>query len=147
MAPAFYVAMCDLYGPYKCYVPGHERKTRHRNVVEAKNYVFVSVCPITKCVNLQVIETKSADGIIDGVTRLCCEVGAPSLMVIDQDSGILKALKDAEVNILDIDRILHKEKGIRFKTVPVSGHNYNGLCERKIRTIQECLQKFVVLED
>ena len=141
IAPPFYVTMCDLYGPYQIYVPGHAMKTRHRNITEAKCYVLVSVCPITKCVNLQVIESKSADGFLDGVTRLCCEVGVPSLMIVDQDSGILKALKEAEVDILDIDRILHTERGMRFKTVPVSGHNYNGLCERKIRTVQEMLEK------
>jgi hypothetical protein len=69
IAPAFWISMCDLYGPCHVYVPGHAMKTRHRNVVEAKCYVLVSVCPITKLVNLQVIEAKSADGVIDGVTR------------------------------------------------------------------------------
>ena len=32
--------------------PGHAMKTRHRAVVEAKCYVLVSVCPITKLVDL-----------------------------------------------------------------------------------------------
>ena len=141
IAPPFYVTMIDIYGPYQIYVPGHAMKTRHKNIVEAKCYVLVCVCPITKCINLQVIEAKSADGVIDGVMRLCCEVGVPSLVITDQDSGIMKALSEAEVNIMDLDRILHKEKGIRFRTVPVAGHNYNGLCERKIRTVQECLKK------
>ena len=141
IAPAFWISMCDLYGPCHVYVPGHAMKTRHRNVVEAKCYVLVSVCPITKLVNLQVIEAKSADGVIDGVTRLSCEVGVPSIMLVDQDSGILKALKEAEVDIRSLDMLLHKEKGIRFKTCPVSGHNYHGLVERKIRTVQECLDK------
>ena len=30
---------------------------------------------------------------------------------------------------------------MKFKTCPVSGHNYHGLVERKIRTVQECLDK------
>ena len=30
---------------------------------------------------------------------------------------------------------------MRFKCCPVSGHNYHGLVERKIRTVQECLDK------
>ena len=112
--------------------------------MEVKCYVLVSVCPVTKLVNLQVLEAKSADGVIDGVTRLCCEVGAPSTMLVDQDSGILKALKEAEVDIRDLNLLLHKEKGIKFKTCPVSGHNYHGLVERKIRTVQECLDKHEV---
>ena len=27
-------------------------------------------CPVTKLLNLQVIETKSADGVLEGLTRL-----------------------------------------------------------------------------
>merc|ERR1711954_291607 len=59
IAPPFYITMCDIYGPCHIYVPGHAMKTRHRAVVEVKCYVLVSVCPVTKLVNLQVIEAKS----------------------------------------------------------------------------------------
>ena len=59
--------------------------------------MFVTVCPVTKMVNLQVIESKSADGILDGITRLACEVGVPSLMLVDQDSGVMKALREQNV--------------------------------------------------
>ena len=144
IAPAFWISMCDLYGPCQIYVPGFSMQTRNRKVLEMKCYVFVAVCPVTKLVNLQVIETKSADGIIDGVTRLSCEIGVPFMMLVDQDSGILKALKEVEVDLKDLDQLLYKEKGIRFKTCPVSGHNYHGLCERKIRTVQDCLDKIDV---
>ena len=116
IAPPFWVAMCDLYGPCHIFVPGHAHKTRHRNVVEAKCYVFVTVCPVTKMVNLQVIESKSADGILDGITRLACEVGVPTLMLVDQDSGVMKALREAECDIRNLDMRVHKEKGMRFKT-------------------------------
>ena len=141
VAPAFWVTMVDIYGPCHIYVPGHAMKTRHRKVVEAKCYVLVFCCPTTKLVNLQVIESKSHDGVIDGVTRLSCEIGVPSFILVDQDSGIVKALKEAEVNIRDLQFVLNKEKGIRFKTCPVGGHNFHGLVERKIRTVQECLDK------
>ena len=88
-----------------------------------------------------VIESKSADGVLDGITRLACEVGVPTLMLVDQDSGIMKALGEADVDIKNLDLKVHKEKGMRFKTCPVSGHNYHGLGEVKIRTVQECLDK------
>ena len=48
VAPAFYVTMCDLFGPLQVFVPGHAMKTRHRNVVEAKCYGAVFICPVTK---------------------------------------------------------------------------------------------------
>ena len=62
-------------------------------------------------------------------------------MLVDQDSGIMKALGEADVDIKNLDLKVHKEKGMRFKTCPVSGHNYHGLGEVKIRTVQECLDK------
>ena len=42
---------------------------RNKKVLEAKCYVLVFACPISKCVNLQVTENKAADGIIDGINR------------------------------------------------------------------------------
>ena len=53
-------------------------------------------------------------------------------------------MKEAEVNLKDLNYILYKEKGIKFRTCPVSGHNYHGSVERKIRTVQECLEKLVI---
>ena len=50
---------------------------RNKKVLELKCYVLVSARPISKCVNLQVIENKAADDIIDGINRLCYEVGVP----------------------------------------------------------------------
>ena len=70
VAPAFYITMADIFGPCEVYVPGHAMKTRHRSVIQAKCHVLVFCCPVTKAVNLQVIEAKSADGIIDGVSRV-----------------------------------------------------------------------------
>ena len=141
LAPAFYICMCDIYGPCKIFVPGHSMDTRGRKPIDVKAYIFVFVCPITKSVNLQVTESKSADGVVDALTRLGCEVGFPSFMFVDQESSILKALAEAEVDILDMDFFLHKQKGVRFKTCPVSGHNFHGLVERKIKTVQEILEK------
>ena len=54
---------------------------------------------------------------------------------------ILKVLKEAEVNLKDINLILSKERGIKFRTCPVSGHNFHGSVERKIISVQECLDK------
>ena len=141
VAPPFWVAMCDIFGPCKVYVPGHSMQTRNRSAIDVKCYVLVFICPTTKAVNLQVIETKAADGIIDGVNRLGCEVGIPSYLLVDQESSIIKVLNEAEVNLKDLQLVLHKERGIKFKTCPVSGHNFHGAVERKIRTVQECLEK------
>ena len=80
VVPAFYVTMADIYGPCQIYVPRHTMKTRHKSILEAKCYVLVFCCPVTKAVNLQVIEAKSADAVLDGVNRLGCEVGFPKTL-------------------------------------------------------------------
>ena len=141
IAPPFWVCMMDLYGPCKVYPVGHSMPTRGRPVLEAVIHIIMFVCPITKIVNIQVVETKSAEGIIDGLTRLSCEVGVPSFVLTDKDSRIMKALRDAEIIIKDLQYVLHKEKGIKFSTCPVSGHNYSGACEGRIRILNEALVK------
>ena len=141
IAPPFWITMCDIFGPCKVFVPGHSMKTRNKEAIDVKAYVLVFVCPTTKLVNMQIIEGKTADAIVDGLNRLGCEVGIPSFVLVDQDSGIVKVLNEAQIDVKDLDLLLHKEKGIRFKTAPVSGHNYHGAVERKIRSVQECLEK------
>ena len=142
LAPAMWIAMCDVYGPVDVYAPGFSMKTRNRKEVQAKVYVLVFCCPVTKVVNMQVIEGKSVEAFAEGFTRLGCEIGLPSYVFADQESALMKLLKEAEVNILDLQYYLYKEvKGIQFKVCPVSGHNFHGLVERRIRTIQECLDE------
>ena len=92
--------------------------TRGRQPIDVKAYVLVFLCPITKCCNLQVIEGKGADAIVDGINRLGCEVGIPSFVIIDQDSGIMKVLKEAQIDIKDVDLLVHREYCIRFRTCP-----------------------------
>merc|ERR1711867_268831 len=107
---------------------------------------MVSVCLVTKIVNLQVIEGKSADAVIDGVNRLGCEVGMPSLILIDQDNGIMKAFNEAEINIKDIDLVLFEENKLRLKTCLASGYNINRLAEQKIRPVFESLESAEILK-
>ena len=124
IAPPFWVAMVDMFGPCYVYVPGHSMAMRSKKVIDVKVWVLVFACPTTKMVNLQVIEGKTADAVVEGVTRLCCEQGGvPSYVLADQDSSIVKVLKEAEVNMKDLELVMFKEKGIKFKVCPVAGHN------------------------
>ena len=83
VAPAFWITMCDIFGPCQIYVPGHSMVSRTKKAITVQCYVLVFVCPTTKAINLQVIETKAANGIVDGVTRLSCEVGVPNYLLVD----------------------------------------------------------------
>ena len=139
VAPPIWAAQLDLFGPCTVYVPGYERETRGRKALATEVHVMVFACPSTRLVNLQVIEGKSTGCILDGITRLSCEIGIPKYLLIDDDDGIKKALRELEVDIRDLKHQLHREKGIVFEVCPVSGHNQHGQVERVIRSIQESL--------
>ena len=129
IAPPFYVCMADMFGPLTVYVPGHERVTRNRRILTSKVWVLVFACPVSKLLNLQVIETKSADGVLDGLTRLGCEVGFPNHFLVDQDTSFLKFLHEAEVDLLNLQFEVKRQFNVEFSTCPVTGHNYHGLVE------------------
>ena len=141
LSPPFYAAFCDLDGPYKVFVPGHERETRHTKVISAKVYIMSFACPVSKIINLQVIETKTADGILEGLTRLGCEHGFPKFLLLDQESSFMKAVNEAEIRLKDLQLRSFREHGIVCEVAPVSGHNFTGLIERKIKTVQESFDK------
>ena len=141
LAPPFYTAIVDIDGPYDTYVPGHERATRNRQVLTAKAYILSFACPVTKMINLQVIEAKSVDGVIDGVTRFGGEQGFPRWFVLDQESAFMAIVKGAEINLKDLQLRTFKEYGVICKVSPVAGHNFSGLIERRIRSVQEGLEK------
>ena len=99
------------------------------------------VCPVSKLINLQVIEAKSAEAVLEGLIRLACEMGMPSLLILDKETSFMKMVRDAEVNLMDIEHKCYVEHGIKFITAPVSGHNFIGLAERKIFSCQELFEK------
>ena len=137
IAPPFYITMVDLFGPLRSYVPGFERVTRARRELESKVHILVGVCVTTRIVNLQALEGKDSATIIDGFTRLCSEVGIPTKVLVDQDSGAMAAFKSAELDFLDLQHKLHTQFGINFTTCPVGGHNQHGLVEAIIKSVQE----------
>ena len=53
----------------------------------------------------------------------------------------MKAVRDAEISLKDLQLRCYKEQGIRCEVAPVSGHNFHGLIERKIRSVQESFDK------
>ena len=137
IAPPFYICMVDLFGPVRSYVPGFERATRARRELEYKVQILVGVCVTTRVVNLQALEGKDAAAIIEGFTRLCSEVGIPTKVLVDQDSGAMAAFRSAELDFLDLQHRLHKQFGISFTTCPKGGHDQHGLVEATIKSVQE----------
>ena len=140
IAPPFWSVQMDLFGPIPIYVPGFEKSTRSRKL-QSDCHVLVFACPVIRLVNLQVVEKRDASGIVDGITRLACEVGIPKVILMDQDAAFLKVVNEVEYTYKDAKLKLNRELGIEFITCPVSGHHQNGQVERRIRSIQDSLEE------
>ena len=136
VAPPFWAAQCDIWGPIPVFVPGREKNTRSSAALSAKVYALVFVCLVTKLTNIQIIETKDVSGICDGLTRLTCEVGAPSKLFIDQETSLMKALKEGEIELVSLENMARKKVQIDFSVCPA-----HGLVEAKIRLAQVGFEK------
>ena len=139
IAPPFYTTMMDLMGPFMVYVPGFEARTRNRKVLQAKAWVAVFCCPSTRNVNLQVIERVDGDAIVDALIRLSCEVGVPKLVLCDKQTSIERTLREARIEMRDLQDKLVVEQGIEFVSCPVAGHNFHGQVERCVRSVRDAL--------
>jgi hypothetical protein len=144
IAPAFWVAQADLFGPMTTYVPGRERNTRAHPALPAKCWAMVFCCVLTKAVNIQVVEGHSANCLADGLTRLSCETGTPARLLIDRDSAFMQVLREGEIEIVDLETQMRSRTQVDFQLCPVSGHNQHGLVESKINVIQTGLRKIGV---
>ena len=141
ICPPFYAAYMDIDGPYTTYVPGYEKATRNRPAQSSKNWILSFACPVSKLINLQVIESKSAEGVCDGLTRFGCEHGFCKFLLLDQESSFMKVVRDAEIDLMDLSCRVYKEHGVKCELSPVAGHNFTGLIEAKIFRVQQSFEK------
>ena len=142
IAPPMYACQADLFGPINVFVPGFSSNMglRGRPAEQVKVWVMTFVCPVTRLVSCQVIETSDNSGMMSGVIRLGADYGWPKHLMVDQDSALMKALYNAEVNLRDLQHVLYSEHGVMFTTCPVGGHNQHGHVERVIQSVQAMLE-------
>ena len=86
------------------------------------------------------LERSDASGVLDAITRLSCEIGVPNFLLCDQGSNVIKALREADVSMKNLQLQLYTEKGIKFDVCSVGGHNEHGLVGRVIRTLQDSME-------
>ena len=53
----------------------------------------------------------------------------------------MKAMREAEVTMVNLQLQIYEEKGIKFEVCSVGGHNEHGLVERVIRSLQESMEE------
>ena len=103
--------------------------------------MMVMGCVVTGAVNCQIIEKKDTNAVLDGLTRFFCETSVPKICYPDQDGALMKALNEGEINVLDLQGRLHRERGILFETCLPQGHYQHGRIERRIKMLQESLER------
>ena len=140
ISPLFYFTMIDLWGPLKSFVPGYTKTTR-LGVKPHDVYLIVFVCCVTGCINAQAIEGKSTDSILQGFNRFFSETAVPKICYPDKDGGLVKALSEGEVNLVDLEGTLSRQRGIKFITVVPQGHSAHGKAEKRIHMLQDSLEK------
>ena len=137
IAPAFYTAQVDTFGPFKAYnyaFPANTRSTK-----DFKIWFVAYCCPVTSSVNMQVALASSADEFTEATTRFFCECGVPSLLFIDRDTALMKMVENVEFFIQNVQGKLTCQFKMPTKLCPVSGHNFHGRVERIGRTFQDTL--------
>ena len=140
ISPIFYVTYIDMWGPLAIYCPGYERRTRNRQQ-KYEVHMLVMACAVTGAVNCQIIEKRDTGAVLDGLNRFFHEVCVPKVCYPDKDGALMKALREGEIDILDMQGRLHRERGIYFETCLPQGHYQHGRIERRIRMLQESLER------
>ena len=78
---------------------------------------------------------------MDGFNRFFCETTVPKIVYTDEEGGLLKALNKGEVDLKDMAGNLKVNNGISFETCVPQGHSAHGKVERKIKLLQEALER------
>ena len=96
---------------------------------------------LRKKTNLKVMEAYDTTQFLLAFSRFACEVGFPKVVLIDAGSQLVSGCENMVLNMCDIRGTLNREYGVEFSSCPVGGHNFHGKVERKIKAVQESIQK------
>ena len=139
VSPVFYFVQVNLWGPLHCYCPGFERLTRRDKGYDV--YMLVFTCLATSAVNVQVIEGKSTEFVLEGCTRFFSETSVPKILFPDDDGALTLAFSRGEISLEDLSGNLYKTKGILFEKCTPQAHSGHGKVERAIRSLQESFSR------
>ena len=134
IAPAFYVSQTDIVGPFSAYSAHNKRTT-------IKIWLVVFCCIATMTTSIKVMDDYTTISFVQAFVRFSSDAGYPKKLLIDEGSQLKKGCECMKFNFTDVRNQLHLNQSVEFKMCPVGGHNFHGKVERKIKAIQESIDK------
>ena len=130
IAPAFYAAQVDIFGPFKAFSPANTR-------AKLKVWFTIYCCCTTGAVDIRVMEDYSTDFFISGFIRFSCRFGYPKFLLPDSGSQLVKGCEDMTYSFTDVKQNLFTDYGTEFTPCPVGAHYVHGKVERKIQEVKK----------
>ena len=134
VAPPFYVTQCDICGPFLAY-------SKHNRRTTLKVWIITFVCATTGMTSLKIMEGYDTTQFLLSFSRFSDDAGFPTLLLIDEGSQLVRGCANMSINMSNVQGVLRTEFGVQFQTCPVGGHNFHGKAERKIKAVQETIDK------
>ena len=136
VAPPFYVTQCDICGPFFAY-------SKHNRRTLLKIWLITFVCVTTGMTSLKTMEGFDTTQFLLSFSRFSSDAGFPKLLLIDEGSQLVRGCEKMSINMSNAQGVLRTECGVTFQTCPVGGHNFHGKAERKIKAVQETIEKSI----
>ena len=135
VAPAFTTTVIDIFGPVdaRCGYGNHKSPL--------KMWAVVYKCPTTLAVAAYCMQGYDTESFLSTFTRHVSRYGIPAKVKIDAGPQLIKAFKEMDVCVADIQKLLNQEKGcsVEFDVCPVKAKNYHGIVERSIQSVKNVL--------
>ena len=98
---------------------------------------MVLACASTGTVNVQFLEGKSTANCVSGFNQFFSETTVPKIILTDAKGGLLKSLNEGEVNLMDMQGRLSRERNIHFEVTTPQAHYQHSKIEKKIHLLQK----------
>lgn len=95
----------------------------------------------TGTVNVQVLECKSMASCVSGFNQFFSKSTVSKIILTDAEGGLLKSLNEGEIDLMDMQGRLSRERNIHFEVATPQAHYQHGEIEKKIHLLQESLKR------
>ena len=133
VSPAFSFCQIDIGGPFKAYSPHGKRSVLEVNAL-------VIVCITTGAVSILVLETMEAPCVVKALVRHACRYGYPIIGYTDKGTGLKKGL-GVQLELMNFERVISKETGMKLVLKPTQSHESRGKVERVVQVLKKYIQE------